>query len=156
MFVRKGTVEDVEVIWSLMQDAFSEYTNDVLPSSALQETLQTIKAAMEKGEQSLILLDDEEPIGMVRYTMHDDYYYFFRLSVKRSHQSKGCAKKLLIALEEEAVRHNISFIQCKVRANVQRNMDLYKNVGYKQCSEEIMERENIQLTIALFEKPLVI
>lgn len=155
MKVRKGTIEDAELLWVLMQDAFSEYKDDSLPSSALQETPQMIEQKIEKGEQSFILYNDyDEPVGMVFYTIEEDFLYFSRLSIKRNEQLKGYAKKLLIELEKEALRNRIPYIKCKVRANGQRNMYLYSNLGYKQYGEEVINRNGIQLSIALFEKPL--
>ncbi|MGM9949841.1 MAG: GNAT family N-acetyltransferase [Lysinibacillus sp.] len=157
MEIRKGTIDDAELLWMLMQDAFSEYKEDVAPSTALQETPDFIRQEIKAGEQSFIIMNEEgEPAGMVRYKMTDDCLSFFRMSVRRSHQAKGYAKKLLIELEKEALQNRLAYIKCRVRSTSQRNMHLYIHLGYRQCGEDLLERNGVPITIALLEKPLSI
>ena len=53
-----------------MIQAFSEYKNEVSPSSALQETHQMITDSFKSGEQALIAYENNQPIGMVRFKLN--------------------------------------------------------------------------------------
>lgn len=158
MQIRYATIDDTLLLLQLMHDAFSEYKNDPIPSSALEETEQHIIAVMQDGEKALLIENDEKlPVGMVRYYFTEDSLYFKRLSVKKNEQSKGYAKKLLIELEREALTHNKHYVKCKVRANSAKNMILYLNFGYLQYAEQWLDKkDNQQVLIALLEKPLVL
>ncbi|MEK4229860.1 GNAT family N-acetyltransferase [Solibacillus sp. FSL H8-0538] len=158
MRIRYATIEERALLLELMHDAFSEYKNDPIPSSALQETVQDIINAAEIGEQALIIENDENlAVGMVRYLFIGDSLYFHRLSVRKTEQAKGYAKKLLIELEHEAISHGKHYIKCRVRANSSKNMVLYINFGYMQYGEQWVEKVDQQKVLnALLEKPLVV
>lgn len=153
--IRKGTREDAYLLWELMQDAFSKYEGEAVPPTALQETPDFIQQEIETGEQSFIIMEGEgTPVGMVRYRINDNYLSFFRMSIRRRHQAKGYAKKLLIELEKEALRNRLSYMKCRIRSATLLNVPLYINLGYRQCGEEQLERNGVPFTIALLEKPL--
>lgn len=71
-------VSDAPLIHDLMIKAFMEYKDEIPPSSALDETVQSISNALEDGEQSLICFDGDEPVGMVRFQLKDEGLYFYR------------------------------------------------------------------------------
>ena len=52
-----------------------------LISSALKETINTIKNAFNKGECALIAYQDDKAIGMLRFQIEETELYFYRLSV---------------------------------------------------------------------------
>ncbi|MGM9988950.1 MAG: GNAT family N-acetyltransferase [Bacillaceae bacterium] len=142
MKVRTATIEDASLIHRLMLQAFSEYKDAVPPSSALEETVQSISTALENGEQALICYENDEPVGMIRFHVKGEILYFYRLSVVPSWQGQGIAKKLLVALEGYANKHKILTITCKVRMNVPRNIQLYHAMGYSIYDEEIVYKPN--------------
>ncbi|WP_342744306.1 GNAT family N-acetyltransferase [Bacillus alkalicellulosilyticus] len=102
MLIQSATSAQAPVIHELMIKAFMEYKNETPPSSALEETVQSVLEAMEKGEKALIAIEENSPVGMVRYQLKAEGLYFYRLSVIPEKQGWGIAKKLLKSLEEYA------------------------------------------------------
>lgn len=131
---------NVQEIREVMIQAFEEYRNDPAPSSALMETEQSILEELQNGAFALVGYDDNVPVAAVRFKYVDDYVYFYRLSVSPVCQGKGYAKKLLQKLEEITVQQGYNKIQCKVRMNVPRNIQLYESAGYEILNEELITR----------------
>lgn len=155
MQIRYATKEDCAVIVALMQDAFSQYKEEPVPSSALLETERDVKSALENGERALIIENAREVVGMVRYHLTEDSLYFHRLAIRKEHQAKGYAKKLLIELELEAISEGKNYLKCRVRANSPKNLALYVNFGYKQYAEKWIDKPDGQkVLVALLEKSL--
>lgn len=155
MQIRYATKADCPLIVALMQDAFSQYKNEPVPSSALLETERDVLTALNEGERAMIIENAREVVGMVRYHLTDDSLYFHRLAVRQEHQTKGYAKKLLIELELEAISQGKNYIRCRVRANSPKNLALYVNFGYKQYAEQWIEKPGgHKVLVALLEKPL--
>ena len=129
---------DAPIIHDLMIQAFMKYKNEVPPSSALEETEQSVSAALDDGEQAIICFMDDKPVGMVRFLVKEDCVYFYRLAVIPERQGQGIAKKILKALEAYALEQGKSLIQCKVRMTVPKNIALYQSVGYEIYDEEVV------------------
>jgi len=102
--IKFAEVSDASIIHDLMIKAFMEYKDEVPPSSALEETVQSVLIALKDGEQGLISYVDNEPVGMVRFQLNEDGLYFYRLSVIPEKQCLGIAKKILMSLEDFAIK----------------------------------------------------
>jgi len=138
-----------------MINAFTEYKDEVPPSSALEETVQSISNALKEGEKSLIGFVDNVPVGMVRFQLKEDGVYFYRLSVIPEKQGQGIAKKLLKSLEEYAKKREVPTLLCKVRMTVPKNIYLYSSVGYKIYNEEVVYKSNgINIKVVSMQKKL--
>lgn len=153
--IRFANICDASLIHHLMIRAFSEYKNEIPPSSALDETVQSITAALNEGEQSVIGFIDNIPVGMVRFRLKAEGLYFYRLSVIPEKQGEGIAKRILTFLEEYAKQKECQIIFCKVRMNVLRNIYLYQSLGYQITGEEIVHRpNNIKFKVVTMKKEL--
>lgn len=153
MHIQLAEASQAPIIHSIMIQAFQEYENGVAPSSALEETVQSITEALKDGEQAFIGFIENNPVGMVRFRMQDTGIYFSRLSVVPEKQGQGIAKKLVAALEEYAVQNEKHMVRCKVRMNVPRNILLYESLGYWIYNEEIVHKPNgIEIKVALMKK----
>lgn len=138
-----------------MLQAFKEYEHATPPSSALNETVESIKEDMERGENAFIAYLGEQPVAMVRFTFSEHSVNFFRLSVIPSKQGHGLAKALLKKLEHQALANGKMISKCKVRMSVPRNIELYRSLGYVITKEEKSENLNgFSLSIATTEKQL--
>ncbi|MCG7337774.1 GNAT family N-acetyltransferase [Staphylococcus sp. ACRSN] len=147
---------DVSTIHEIMLQSFSEYQYDETPSSALKETVNTIKNAFNKGECALVAYQDNKAIGMLRFQTEATHLYFYRLSVIPMYQRQGIAKSLLKYLEDYCKQQHISEIRCKVRANVTKNIKLYKQNGYHIYNQEqIYSDTSHPLTIISMFKQLI-
>ena len=147
---------DAKLVHKLMLQAFMEYKDDIPPSSALEETVESISTALKEVETAFICYLHNKPVGMVRFQVKKEYIYFSRLSVIPEKQGLGIAKALLKALEEYARKKELTKIQCKVRMNVPRNINLYNSIGYKIYDEEIVHKPNGgNIKVVAMEKQLL-
>ncbi|WP_153733346.1 GNAT family N-acetyltransferase [Sporosarcina obsidiansis] len=155
MKIKLATANDAPIIHDVMIKAFLEYKNEIPPSSALEETVPTITAALEKGEKALIGYMQDEPVAMVRFQLEDHRLYFFRLSVIPERQGQGIAKELLRFLETYAKQNKLSTIQCKVRMSLPKNLAFYQSIGYDVYQEEVLQKPSgIDIRVACMEKYL--
>lgn len=144
---------DSELIRSLMVQAFTEYQNSKVPSSAMQESTALIEVALEKGGQALIAFDETIPVGMVCFRVRNDVLYFFRLSVIPERQGQGVAKRILQELEEVAKDNNGHSIVCRVRKSVIKNVHLYQSIGYQVFDQEVVHKpEGIDIEVVHMKK----
>ncbi|MCZ2258450.1 GNAT family N-acetyltransferase [Sporosarcina sp. G11-34] len=156
MKVKIAEASDAPLIYDLMIKAFMEYKDEVPPSSALEETVQTISTALEDGEQALISYIGDEPVGMVRFRLTDNGVYFYRLSVIPEKQGQGIAKGILKSLDDYAKQNEKTKMLCKVRMTVPKNIKLYSSIGYRIHDEEIVHKPNgINIKVVSMEKKLL-
>ena len=143
MYFKEATISDVHIIHKLMIKAFSEYKNDKMPSSALEETESNIANALsQEGEKALIVYESDEPVAMVRFKIETYKMNFYRLSVNPLYQGKGVGKHLLKLLELYAKNEGVAEIICKVRMNIKRNVSLYKDIGYSIFDHYTIDKTN--------------
>jgi len=132
-----------------------EYEHATPPSSALNETLESIEQAMKNGEQAFIGYINEQPVAMVRFTLSTKGIYFFRLSVIPEKQGRGLAKALIEELEQFACTKGKMISECKVQMSVPRNIELYRSLGYVVTKEDKEENRNgFAISVATMEKQL--
>ncbi|WP_245308329.1 GNAT family N-acetyltransferase [Halalkalibacter urbisdiaboli] len=152
MYFETSKQEDAQIIHRLMHQAFQEYHASEPPSTALEETVESIQNALNQGEQAIIAYEDHEPIAMVRFRYVNEGLYFYRLSVLPTKQGKGIAKKLVHQLEIFASERGVKQVFCKVRKDILRNIHLYQRLGYSVCQEE--RTNHPKLTIVTMSKKL--
>lgn len=155
MIINFAISSDAPVIHDLMIKAFMEYKNETPPSSALEETVQSVSNALEQGEKALVAFEENNPVGMVLFQIKDEGLYFYRLSVIPERQGKGIAKKILKSLEDYANTVDVTTILCKVRKTVNKNIQLYSSIGYGVYGEEVVHKLNgINIKVVLMKKEL--
>jgi ribosomal protein S18 acetylase RimI-like enzyme len=143
MEIKKAVTSDIPLIHNLMIKAFSEYKNEESPSSALEETKDTIfKSFVNEGEEALIAYERGNPVGVVRFKIQNNVLYFYRLSVLPEKQGRGIGKNIVLSLEHYAKNIDISEIICKVRSSVSKNIKIYSSIGYSIFDEDIFTKPN--------------
>ncbi|MHA6259568.1 GNAT family N-acetyltransferase [Sporosarcina sp. CAU 1771] len=153
--ILQADVSDARIIHELMIQAFTEYKDEVPPSSALDETVQSITAALQDGEQAYITYMDGLPVGMIRFAIREDDVYFSRLSVIPKYRGHGVARELIRRVERIAIDYKKAAIRCKVRSALPKNISLYVSMGYTIYEEEVLQRgDNVQLKVVSMEKKL--
>ena len=156
MNITVATISDAPVIHDLMIRSFREYEHAKPPTSALKETVESVAAAMENGQQALIGYIEEIPVAMVRLELNDDSLDFSRFSVVPESQGQGIGKEILRYLEEYAMRQQKTVIRCKVRADVAKNIMLYQSIGYSVYEESVLHREDgTSVAVVSMEKSLI-
>ena len=123
--------QDVQTNLHIQLNAFSEYKNAPIPSSALDETVEQIELELINGASILMATNNKQPIATARFQLKESALYFYRLSVLPEQQGKGVAKQLIVFLENYAKEQNLTEVQCKVRYNVPRNLHLYVSLGFE-------------------------
>ena len=157
MGIRYGTINDLDTMHEIMNEAFAEFANEPVPAKALSETKEQFAEKLENGEKAFIVSTaDGIDCGMVRFEIMGDTLYFYRLSIKQEYRGLGYAKLLLIELEREAMRNKVRLIRCKVRHNLSSQVSLYESLGYIQYAEEWLEREGQSIYVKYLEKPVLL
>ncbi len=78
---------------------------------------------------------------------------YYRLSVIPEKRGLGIAKELLKSLEDYAVANVLSYIYCRVRMTVPRNIHLYRSLGYSIVKEELIHKpDGIRLGVVTMMK----
>jgi ribosomal protein S18 acetylase RimI-like enzyme len=155
VYIREATPEDADTIHALMHIAFEEYRTAIPPSSALEETSESILEALrDQGESAAILYEDDTATAMVRFKYVDDAIYFFRLSVIPARRKRGYARQLVKWIEKQGVTKGMNISRCKVRQSVQNNLVLYQNMGYEIVNQELVVRPAGTVKALTVEKKL--
>jgi ribosomal protein S18 acetylase RimI-like enzyme len=155
VYIREGTVEDADTIHTLMHIAFEEYRTAIPPSSALDETSESISEALrDQGESAAILYEDDTATAMVRFKYIDDAIYFFRLSVIPARRRRGYARQLVKWIEKQGVTKGMNISRCKVRQSVHNNLVLYQDMGYEIVDQELVVRPAGTVKALTMEKKL--
>lgn len=148
IIIRKGVnlkiemnIEPAKAV-KVIHQAFKRYETDSQPSSALNETADTIITELKQGTEMFGVYDNDELIALVKCVLNDEFMYFSRLSVLPKNQGKGVATNLVKYLEGYAVQNNIFLSKCKVRKSEKNNIALYTKLGYKIVKEEIIINKN--------------
>jgi ribosomal protein S18 acetylase RimI-like enzyme len=154
MYFKKAQLNDIELIYDLMIQAFSEYETDNIPSSALVENKEHILEGFKQNEESaFIAFESNKPLGMVRYKIEDNKLYFFRLSVLPKYRGQAIGKSIITFLENFAKEHKLTEIICKVRLNIKKNIKLYSSLGFTIYDEYFMSKtNNMKLKIVKMRK----
>ena len=134
--------QDANLIHAIMQQAYAEYRHDASPSSALTETVASIAQELATGTRVFVWQPDELAIAMVKTQWWPDTLYFSRLSVIPSARHQGHAKNLLAALATQARLAQLSHLECKVRAEISRNVALYQDLGFVCVAQETVYKKD--------------
>ncbi|MFE4115886.1 GNAT family N-acetyltransferase [Priestia sp. YIM B13448] len=147
--------EDAATVHDLMLQAFSVYRDSVPPSSALDETIESIMQSLKHGKKVVILYVENKPVAMARFTLEETSLYFYRLSVIPAFQGKGMAKQLIQWLETYAKECGKESLLCKVRMSVFRNIALYESIGFYIEQKEIVHRDGVDIPVVNMKKEIL-
>ena len=92
--------------------------------------------------RAFIWQPDELALAMVKTQWLPDTLYFSRLSVIPSARHQGHAKSLLAALATQAQLAQLSHLECKVRAEISRNVALYQGLGFVCVAQETVHKKD--------------
>lgn len=153
--IREATPADADTVYALMMMAFEEYRTATPPSSALDETEESVQEALSSGaESAAILYEDDTATAMVRFKYDGEAIYFFRLSVVPNRRRRGYARQLVKWIETQGVAKGMKISRCKVRQSVQNNLVLYQNMGYEIVDQELVVRPAGTVKALTLEKKL--
>lgn len=140
--IKHASVSDATIIHSIMMKAFMKHKDEDPPSSALEETVESVVLDLTRGEQALISFLDNQPVGIVRFQFTDASLYFFRLAVIPEKQGLGIAKMMVRYVEACALQKGFTKVFCKVRMSLPGNIAIYESIGYKINEKELVYKSN--------------
>jgi len=120
----------------VMHRAFAELSGRGGTSSALIETVATLRDEMERGTDVGLVSCDGAPIAVVKHRADDaGLLYFSRLGVLPEHRGGGIAAAVVHALRRSARERGLGGLSCAVRADETRNIALYERLGMRVTRE---------------------
>jgi PPOX class probable F420-dependent enzyme len=134
--VEAAGAADAPEVMASMRRAFSEYQDTLKPpSSALDEALEDVLAAMARGG-AFIARDRGRVVGSARYQFRADYTYCERVSVDRDYRGRGVGAALMRAVEEAAQAAGYAEVRIGVRASLPSNLRFYEDLGYRTLGSQ--------------------
>jgi ribosomal protein S18 acetylase RimI-like enzyme len=137
------------LVRQIMLDAFEEFRGTLEPpSSALDETLEDTRRAIDAGGAALAWLGDE-PVGSVRFLPRPDSLYVGRLAVLPAHRGRGIAAALMTAIEQQARYLGLGEVRVEVRLSLPGNVAFFRRLGFQTISEQPHPRGPAYWTVIL-------
>jgi PPOX class probable F420-dependent enzyme len=122
---------DAAHVLASMRRAFEEYRATLRPpSSALDETLDDVRAAMAVGG-AFLARDGAAVVGSARYQFRGDHTYAERVAVDPAYRGRGVGVALMAAIEEAARAAGHAEVRLGVRASLPANLRFYEALGYR-------------------------
>jgi ribosomal protein S18 acetylase RimI-like enzyme len=141
--------DDAALVRQIMLDSFAEFRGTLEPpSSALDETLEDTRQAIDAGGAALAWLGDAA-VGSARYLPRPDYLYVGRLAVLPAYRGRGIAAALMTALEDQARHLGLPEVRVEVRLSLPGNVAFFRRLGFQTISEQPHPRGPAYRTIIL-------
>lgn len=123
--------DDAAEVLASMQRGFAEYHGSLQPpSSALDETVDDVRAAMARGG-AFLARDGGRVVGSARYQLRPGYLYAERVAVDPGHRGRGVGAALMHAIEAAARAAGYGEVRLGVRASLAGNLRFYERLGYR-------------------------
>jgi PPOX class probable F420-dependent enzyme len=129
--VERASSADAGAVLGSMQRAFAQYRGVLQPpSSALDETLQDVQAAMARGG-AFVARERGSVVGSARYQLREGYTYAERVAVDPGARGRGVGAALMRAIEAAARAAGHTEVRIGVRASLPENLRFYEELGYR-------------------------
>jgi len=129
--IEPAGADDAAEVLASMQRGFAEYHGTLQPpSSALDETLDDVRAAMARGG-AFLARDGGRVVGSARYQFRTGFTYAERVAVDPEHRGRGVGVALMRAIEAAARAAGYTEVRLGVRASLPANLRFYESLGYR-------------------------
>ena len=140
MIVVRVEKRDLQKILDLQYLAYQSearlFDNQDIPP--LKQTLADVENEFQKGIILKALDEDKTIIGSVRAFCDNGTVYIGKLMVHPSKQGQGIGTKLLLEMEKQCPNQRYELF---TSSRSERNIELYKKLGYKIFDEEQVTEE---------------
>ena len=140
MIVVRAEKRDLQKILDLQYLAYQSearlFDNQDIPP--LKQTLADVENEFQKGIILKALDEDKTIIGSVRAFCDNGTVYIGKLMVHPSKQGQGIGTKLLLEMEKQCPNQRYELF---TSSRSERNIELYKKLGYKIFDEEQVTEE---------------
>jgi ribosomal protein S18 acetylase RimI-like enzyme len=141
--------DEAALVRRIMLDAFAEFRGTLEPpSSALDETVEDTRRAIDAGGAAIARVD-EEAVGSVRFLPRDDYLYVGRLAVLPAYRGRGIAAALMAFMEEQTRLLGLPEMRVEVRLSLPGNVAFFRRLGFRTVSEQPHPRGPAYWTVVL-------
>ena len=135
--LRTATIGDAASIAATIAASFAQYRGKLVPESgAFRETAEGNAAELARGASAIVAERGGEMLGCVLVEEMEGDLYFGRLSVLPSARGQGLARRLIDAVEAEALRRGLAGVRLGVRIVLTENQRLFASLGYRETSRE--------------------
>jgi ribosomal protein S18 acetylase RimI-like enzyme len=135
-------IEAAAVVRELMLAAFDEYRQAlVVPSSALDETVEDVRAHLALGG-GILARRGGRIVGSGRFEWRHDHVYIGRLSVLPEARGRGIGAAMMEGIHGLARERGVGEAHISVRVLLPKNVALYERLGYLEVSRYQHERGN--------------
>ncbi|HEX7649803.1 MAG TPA: GNAT family N-acetyltransferase [Noviherbaspirillum sp.] len=135
IIVREATLDDAQVVADITRAAWANKV--AVTSSGHRETAVRVREHLLEGG-GYILLDNEEPIGSVRWLPLDTnsrIWEILRMGVLPKYRGERLSEQLLEAVIHRALAASVSELRLGVRTDQPRLLDFYAAYGFEVAPE---------------------
>jgi GNAT superfamily N-acetyltransferase len=129
LLLRLAEPNEADVVHTVMRAAFIESEAEELPSSALDETVDDVRRALEEGGAVLALVDGRT-VGCLRYRIADGALRFSRMGVLPEARKRGVGAAMVAYVEAHARRLGLERVELTARSQQPDNRPYYQRLGY--------------------------
>lgn len=141
--------EAAETVVGIIHEAFSRRPALDPPSTALQETVDSVRATLQT-DGGLLAHHGGVPVGAALLTAEGEALWLRRVAVLPQAQQLGVAQALAAAAEEFGISHGFRRLRVHARAELPATLRLWRRCGFHEASRTgtllIMTKE-LPLTI---------
>lgn len=143
------TDRDLPDALAVMHAAFAEYSATGKPSSALAETVESLREERGRGVGIAVARLDGVIVGLAKHHVRPEgLLYFGRLGVAPDARGRGVARALVAALRAAAVQRGLAGLTCYVRASERANIAMYERQGMRVVDErEVVNKFGVTFQI---------
>ncbi|HVX45378.1 MAG TPA: GNAT family N-acetyltransferase [Mycobacteriales bacterium] len=137
LVLRAASAADAASLAATIAAAFEQYRGRLVPeSAAFGETAEAITRELADGHGAIVAEQDRAAVGCVMIKPLEGDLYFGRLAVIPSARGRGIARRLIEAVESEAVRRGLAGVRMSARIALTENQRFFSGLGYVEISRE--------------------
>ncbi|MBQ7876503.1 MAG: ribosomal protein S18-alanine N-acetyltransferase [Clostridia bacterium] len=121
MIVRRCTIADIDLVYKIEEEAFSD--------SMKKETMQK---DLERESYFCYALFDESMLAFISFEKVFDEGQIISIATDSEHRQKGLAKKLFYEVEKLAKKEGIELFTLEVRSDNYPAIRLYEALGFEK------------------------
>ena len=130
---RKASLDDVEAISALTDDAYTKYI-PLIGRKPLPMTADYVKMVVEN--EIWLLHKEGQFAGVLVLIYEPSYLFIYSVGIKPKYQQQGLGRRLLAWSEEKAIQDGYKSIRLLTNEHFVDNIRLYKEIGYQETSRE--------------------
>lgn len=126
VILRRGTVDDAELIARLIAQSFGDAT---------EESHAWVLRTMSQGNHRYFVASvDGQPIGTIRTTFYDSTIYITGFGVLPPHRGRGYGRQILLQIVDLLVGERWPRVHIEVDADNRNALGLYLACGFKEVA----------------------